>query len=158
METGKLIDIRVYDELTETILKEFSLAKNREDRKEILDSLLETLQEMEAKELFSDVIRVNNIYCKTVFVPKGTILVGEKYRVEQINNCLLGSFIIFDEAKGEYSVRQGETFKSPRWTRRGAYAIEDSIFQSIYEVESTYRGDVLIQHINDNIYYREKGE
>jgi hypothetical protein len=152
----KIIDIRVYDDLTELLIKEFSMSTDREDRAIILDSLLETLSEMEATEIKVLETRVGNIYCKTVYVPKGTLLVGEKYRVEQINNCLLGGFYIFDEVKGLYTVRQGETFKSPRFTRRGAYALENSVFQSIYEVPSTYKRETLNEYINEHIYYKGK--
>lgn len=154
----KIIDIGGYDSLTDIIKKEFKESKTREERAEILDCLLETLETMEQTEIITDIKRVNNIYCKTVYVKGGTLLVGEKYRVEQINNCLLGGFIIFDELKGEYNVSQGETFKSPRFTRRAAYALTDSIFQSIYEVKSIYEGELLSEYINNNIYYRNKGE
>ena len=146
MTNTRLISLEDNDDLTEIIKKEFLNASSDEDRADILDVLQETLEEMEQQEIKVEVYREGDVYCKTVYVPKGTMLVSGKYKVPQLSICSKGSFMIFSETEENYSViNEGKVFVSPEGTRRAAYAIVDSVFTSILNVPSTIKKESSIK-------------
>lgn len=146
MEKIKIISLESYDNLTEIIMQEFNEAKSDEERKDILDALQETLEEQEQADIVTEVYREGDVYCKTVYVPSGTILVSGRYKIQQLSICSKGAFLIFSENEEYYkSVKEGSVFVSTEGTRRAAYALVDSVFTSILNVPSTIKKESSIK-------------
>lgn len=69
----------------------------------------------------------SGLYIRSVFLPKGTFLVGKIHKTEHANLLSKGDVSVLTEF-GPARYEAGASFISPAWTKRLVYAHEDSIW------------------------------
>lgn len=87
-----------------------------------LNLMVDAQVEIEEDHKFTD-----GLYIRTVFLPKGTFLVGKIHKTSHANLVSKGHCIVFTEF-GVEEYRGGDSFISPAWTKRIVRALEDSVW------------------------------
>lgn len=71
------------------------------------------------------------LYTRSIFVPKGTLLVGKIHKRETLNICAMGDISILT-AKGVARFRAGDIVNSDPGIQKVGYAHEDTVWVNVH--------------------------
>jgi hypothetical protein len=90
----------------------------------------------EKAEMPIDHTLIDGVYTRTLFIPKGTILVGKIHLKECINIVAKGDISILTET-GLGRVQAGYVARSGPGTQKVGYAHEDTVFVNVFRTDET---------------------
>lgn len=102
----------------------------------LVEKLENTLNNLETVDLEVTHNFENGIYTRSLFIPKGTLLVGKRHRDNTINILSKGSMIIID-GDSKVEVTAPYQFIGEKLSKKAGYALEDSIWINIHITNST---------------------
>ena len=88
-----------------------------------------------------DNVIADGVLARTVLMPKGDIVVGEKHKEETINILIRGELKVWVNGEVKH-IKAPYMVKSKANTRKVAYIIEDVVWTSIHRVTSTNLDDI----------------
>ncbi|QDP66075.1 MAG: hypothetical protein Unbinned4336contig1000_40 [Prokaryotic dsDNA virus sp.] len=92
------------------------------------------------------VYSADGVYAREIFIPKGTVLVGEIHLLAQINVVSKGKIRVATE-EGVKTVEAPHTFVSPAGTKRAGYVLEDTVWTTFLPTDKTSDEDVYKEFI-----------
>ena len=87
--------------------------------------------ELPTEHYFSD-----GMYCRKLFRPAGTLIVGKIHKKDHFFLCASGEIIAWSE-KGMVTLRAGDIIESKAGTKRVTLAVEDSIGVTFHRTDKT---------------------
>ena len=104
-------------------------------------NLVEDIKVKFREDYLVDNVIADGVLARTVLMPKGDIVIGEKHKEETINILIRGELKVWvnDEVK---HIKAPYMVKSKANTRKIAYIIEDTVWTSIHRVTSTNLDDI----------------
>lgn len=114
---------------------------------ERLDALLASIPqtEMPVTHRFS-----RGVYCRELFIPKGTVLTGRIHKHSQINILLRGDISVLTE-DGVKRLQAPVVFESPAGAKRAGYAHENTVWLTFCGTDTT-DPDVLEDELTTRSY------
>ena len=76
------------------------------------------------------------MYCRKVFRPAGTIIVGKIHKSDHLFMCTSGEIIAWSE-KGMITLKAGDVVESKAGTKRVTLAVVDSIGVTVHKTDKT---------------------
>ena len=76
------------------------------------------------------------MYCRKVFRPAGTIIVGKIHKSDHLFMCTSGEIIAWSE-KGMVTLKAGDVIESKAGTKRVTLAVVDSIGITVHKTDKT---------------------
>jgi mannose-6-phosphate isomerase-like protein (cupin superfamily) len=105
---------------------------SREDINRLQDELMAGPQvELKTEHYFS-----GGMYCRKVFRPAGTIIVGKIHKSDHLFMCTSGEIIAWSE-KGMVTLKAGDVIESKAGTKRATLAVVDSIGVTVHKTDKT---------------------
>jgi mannose-6-phosphate isomerase-like protein (cupin superfamily) len=105
---------------------------SREDINRLQDQLMAGPQvELKTEHYFS-----GGMYCRKVFRPAGTIIVGKIHKSDHLFMCTSGEIIVWSE-KGMVTLKAGDVIESKAGTKRATLAVMDSIGVTVHKTDKT---------------------
>ncbi|QDP58709.1 MAG: hypothetical protein Tp125SUR00d2C35697761_44 [Prokaryotic dsDNA virus sp.] len=92
------------------------------------------------------VYSADGVYAREIFIPKGTVLVGEIHLLAQINVVSQGKIRVATE-EGVKTVEAPHTFVSPAGTKRAGYVLEDTVWTTFLPTDNTSDADIYKEFI-----------
>lgn len=83
-----------------------------------------------------DQVALNGMVCRTMYIPKGTLLVGKVHKLDCINIVAKGDIELMTEM-GSGRMVAGEQAISPAGLQKIGYANEDTVFINIFRTDAT---------------------
>lgn len=71
------------------------------------------------------------LYCRSIFIPEGTLLVGKVHKRETLNICAMGDISILT-AKGVIRFRAGDIVNSAPGIQKVGYAHKDTVWINVH--------------------------
>lgn len=99
-------------------------------------SLIEGIPLKERYDYIVTNVIADGVLARTVLMPKGDIVVGEKHRYEGINILVKGEVKVWVNGEIKH-LKAPYMIKSEANTRKVVYIIEDAVWTSIHRVSST---------------------
>lgn len=93
-------------------------------------------------------IAIDGMLARTMFIPKGMLLVGKIHKLDCINIVAKGDISILTE-HGSGRMVAGQQAVSPAGTQKIGFANEDTIFINVFRTSETR-----LEHIEDTIGWR----
>jgi hypothetical protein len=87
------------------------------------------------------------VYSRTMFIPKGSVIVGKIHKYEHLNFISLGRVTVLTEFDGLQEISAPYTTVSKAGTKRLLYAHEDTIWTTIHATEETDLEKIEQEHI-----------
>jgi len=87
--------------------------------------------ELETEHYFSD-----GMYCRKVFRPAGTVIVGKVHKKDHFFMCVSGEIIAWTE-NGMKTLKAGDIIASKSGTKRVTLAVKDSIGVTVHATDKT---------------------
>ena len=87
--------------------------------------------ELPTEHYFSD-----GMYCRKLWRPAGTLIVGKVHKKDHFFLCAAGEIIAWSE-KGMVTLRAGDIIESKAGTKRVTLAVEDSIGVTFHQTDKT---------------------
>ena len=104
----------------------------REDINRLQDQLMAGPQvELKTEHYFN-----GGMYCRNVFRPAGTIIVGKIHKSDHLFMCTSGEIIAWSE-KGMVTLKAGDVVESKAGTKRVTLAVVDSIGVTVHKTDKT---------------------
>lgn len=104
-------------------------------------NLVENIKVKQRDDYLVDNVIADGVLARTVLMPKGDIVIGEKHKEETINILIRGELKVW--VNGEVlHIKAPYMVKSKANTRKIAYIIEDTVWTSIHRVTSTNLDDI----------------
>ena len=104
-------------------------------------NLVEDIEVKQRNNYIVDNVIADGVLARTVLMPKGDIVIGEKHKEETINILVRGELKVW--VNGEViHLKAPYMVKSKANTRKVAYIIEDVVWTSIHRVTSTNLDDI----------------
>jgi quercetin dioxygenase-like cupin family protein len=104
--------------------------------KEQIDRLQAEMVKMPQVELQTEHYFVPGMYCRRVFRPAGTLIVGKIHKQPHFFLCAKGEIIAWTE-KGMKKLQAGDVVESQPGTKRVTLATQDSIGVTIHKTDET---------------------
>jgi hypothetical protein len=104
--------------------------------KEAIIRLQSEMVKMPQVELKTDHYFSNGMYCRKVFRPAGTIIVGKVHKADHIFLCALGEIMVSTE-NGMKKLCAGDIIESKLGTKRVTLALTDAIGITIHKTDKT---------------------
>jgi hypothetical protein len=79
---------------------------------------------------------IDGVYTRSLFIPKGTVLVGEIHLKECVNICAAGDISILTET-GCGRIKAGHIAVSQAGIQKLGYAHEDTVFVNVFRTDET---------------------
>ena len=99
------------------------------------------------------------IYIRQIAIPKGTLVMGKRHRIETCNVLLRGVLELYPEDGEDPVIIRGPiVFTSQPYTKKFAYCLEDAIFMNIIPTKETDPDEVERQVIIPEREYLESKE
>ena len=76
-------------------------------------------------------------YARTIFIPKGTVIVGKIHKHAHLNILSKGDVAVLTEGGGREDLSGPVTLVSPPGTKRAVYAITDTVWTTIHLTNET---------------------
>lgn len=92
------------------------------------------------------VYSADGVYAREIFIPAGTLLVGEIHLKAQINVVSQGAIRVVTET-GVQDIVAPSTFVSPAGTKRAGYVLEDTVWTTFLATDKTDDKDVYAEFI-----------
>jgi mannose-6-phosphate isomerase-like protein (cupin superfamily) len=90
----------------------------------------------QAEGLVTDHYFSGGMYCRKLFRPAGTLIVGKKHKYDHLFVCVMGEIIAWSE-KGMVTLKAGDVIESKAGTKRVTLAKMDSIGMTIHKTDKT---------------------
>lgn len=104
-------------------------------------NLVENIKVKQRDDYLVDNVIADGVLARTVLMPKGDIVIGEKHKEETINILIRGELKVW--VNGEVlHIKAPYMVKSKSNTRKIVYIIEDAVWTSIHKVTSTNLDDI----------------
>ena len=87
-------------------------------------------------ELLTEHYFSDGMYCRKLFRPAGTLIVGKVHKKDHFFLCASGEIIAWSE-KGMVTLRAGDIIESKAGTKRVTLAVEDSIGITFHRTDKT---------------------
>ena len=87
-------------------------------------------------ELLTEHYFSDGMYCRKLFRPAGTLIVGKVHKKDHFFLCASGEIIAWSE-KGMVTLRAGDIIESKAGTKRVTLAVEDSIGVTFHRTDKT---------------------
>ena len=101
-----------------------------------IDDLQAEMVKMPQAELQTEHYFSDGMYCRKVFRPAGTVIVGKIHKKPHFFLCAKGEIIAWTEL-GMRTLRAGDIVESKPGTKRVTYAIKDSIGITFHKTDNT---------------------
>ena len=79
---------------------------------------------------------VPGMYCRRLFRPAGTVIVGKVHKADHFFLCASGEIIAWSE-KGMRHLKAGDVIESKPGTKRVTYAVTDAVGITVHKTELT---------------------
>ena len=109
--------------------------------RESIDRLQSAMVTMPQVELQTEHFFVPGMYCRRVFRPAGTLIVGKVHKHPHFFLCAKGEIIAWTE-KGMRKLQAGDVVECQPGTKRVTLAMQDSIGVTIHKTEKTDLDDL----------------
>lgn len=109
---------------------------NRVPTREQIDRLQAEMAKMPQAELKTDHYFVPGMYCRKVFRPAETLIVGKVHKLPHFFLCAKGEIIAWTE-NGMKTLYEGDIVECKPGTKRVTLAVKDSIGITIHKTEET---------------------
>jgi len=113
-----------------------SITFNNVPSREQIDRLQKEMVEMPQIELKTDHYFSDGMYCRKVFRPAGTIIVGKIHKKDHFFMCVSGQIIAWSE-NGMKTLNPGDIIESKSGTKRVTLATMDSIGITVHKTDKT---------------------
>lgn len=104
--------------------------------KEQIDRLQGEMVKMPQVDLKTEHYFSDGMYCRKVFRPAGTIIVGKVHKKDHFFMCVSGEIIAWTE-NGMKTLKSGDIIASKSGTKRVTLAVKDSIGVTVHATEKT---------------------
>ena len=101
---------------------------------EDINRLQREMSTMEQAELKTDHYFSEGMYCRKVFRPAGTLIVGKVHKKDHFFMCVAGEIIAWTE-NGMKNLYAGDIIESKQGTKRVTYAITDAIGITVHKTD-----------------------
>jgi quercetin dioxygenase-like cupin family protein len=116
--------------LSDAITKSFIPSKTQ------IDHLQAEMVKLPQADLQTEHYFSEGMYCRKVFRPAGTVIVGKIHKKPHFFLCAKGEIIAWTES-GMRTLRAGDIVESKPGTKRVTYATEDSIGVTFHKTDNT---------------------
>ena len=103
---------------------------------EEINRLQHEMSTMEQAELKTDHYFSEGMYCRKVFRPAGTLIVGKVHKKDHFFMCVAGEIIAWTE-NGMKNLYAGDIIESKQGTKRVTYAMTDAIGITVHKTDKT---------------------
>jgi len=104
--------------------------------REMIDRLQGEMVKMPQAELKTEHYFSGGMYCRKLFRPAGTLIVGKVHKQDHFFMCATGEIISWSE-KGMVTLRPGDIIESKAGTKRVTLAVTDSIGVTFHRTDKT---------------------
>lgn len=104
-------------------------------------NLVENIKVKQRADYLVDNVIADGVLARTVLMPKGDIVIGEKHKEETINILVRGELKVWVNGEVKH-IKAPYMVKSKANTRKIVYIIEDAVWTSIHRVTSTNLDDI----------------
>ena len=104
-------------------------------------NLVEDIEVKQRNNYIVDNVIADGVLARTVLMPKGDIVIGEKHKEETINILVRGELKVWVNGEVKH-IKAPYMVKSKANTRKIVYIIEDAVWTSIHKVTSTNLDDI----------------
>jgi hypothetical protein len=104
--------------------------------REQIDKLQAEMVKMPQSELVTEHYFSGGMYCRKVFRPAGTLIVGKVHKKDHLFLCAAGEIIAWTEA-GMKVLQPGDIVESKPGTKRVTLALTDAIGITVHKTEHT---------------------
>lgn len=99
-------------------------------------ALRHRMSEIEQVEIRHEESLAYGLYTRTIFIPKGVLLLGKIHKKPCVNIVLSGDISIATET-GEIRVQAGYMVTSPAGMQKVGFAHEDTVFVNVFRTDET---------------------
>jgi hypothetical protein len=124
------------------------LVKDKIPSREEIMTLQAEMVKMPQAELKTEHYFSDGMYCRKVWRPAGTIIVGKVHKKDHFFLCASGEIIAWTE-NGMRTLKAGDVIESKPGTKRVTMAIIDSIGITVHRTDSTILDDIEEELIED---------
>ena len=117
------------------------IAEFKEVSREQIERLQAEMVKMPQVELQTEHFFVPGMYCRRVFRPAGTLIVGKVHKHPHFFLCAKGEISAWSE-KGMRKLKEGDVIESQPGTKRVTLAVVDSIGITIHKTDKTDLDDI----------------
>jgi hypothetical protein len=104
--------------------------------REQIDTLQKEMSALPPVELPTDHYFHAGMYCRKLFRPAGTLIVGKVHKQDHFFMCAVGEIIAWSE-KGMVTLRPGDIIESKAGTKRVTLAVTDSVGVTFHRTDKT---------------------
>lgn len=127
-----------------------SLVENKVPTKEQIERLqAEMVQMPQAEGLVTEHYFSGGMYCRKLFRPAGTVIVGKTHKFDHLFICVSGEIIAWSE-NGMRTLKPGDVIESKAGTKRVTLATMDSIGMTVHKTEKTDLDEIEAEIIEPN--------
>ena len=112
------------------------LSVNNIPSREQIEKLQSEMMEMPQAELVTDHYFSGGMYCRRVFRPAGTLIVGKVHKKDHLFLCAMGEIIAWTEG-GMKHLKAGDVIESKPGTKRVTLAVTDAIGITVHRTNKT---------------------
>ena len=124
------------------------LVENKVPTREEIMTLQAEMVKMPQAELKTEHYFSDGMYCRKVWRPAGTIIVGKVHKKDHFFLCASGEIIAWTE-NGMRTLKAGDVIESKPGTKRVTMAVVDSIGITVHRTDSTILDDIEEELIED---------
>jgi quercetin dioxygenase-like cupin family protein len=112
------------------------LTENHIPTREQIEKLQAEMAVMPQAELVTDHYFSGGMYCRRVFRPAGTLIVGKVHKKDHLFLCAMGEIIAWTES-GMKRLKAGDVVESKAGTKRVTLAVSDAIGITFHRTDET---------------------
>jgi quercetin dioxygenase-like cupin family protein len=116
---------------------------------EQIDKLQREMASMPQVEFKTDHYFSEGMYCRKVFRPAGTLIVGKVHKKDHFFMCVSGEIIAWTE-NGMKNLVAGDIIESKQGTKRVTYALTDAIGITVHKTDKTDLDEIEQELIEPN--------
>jgi mannose-6-phosphate isomerase-like protein (cupin superfamily) len=103
---------------------------------EQINRLQEEMSRLPQQELPTEHYFSGGMYCRKLWRPAGTLIVGKAHKKDHFFICTTGEIIAWSE-KGMVTLKAGDIIESKAGTKRVTLAVQDSIGMTVHKTDKT---------------------
>jgi mannose-6-phosphate isomerase-like protein (cupin superfamily) len=103
---------------------------------EQINRLQEEMSRLPQQELPTEHYFSGGMYCRKLWRPAGTLIVGKVHKKDHFFVCAAGEIIAWSE-KGMVTLKAGDIIESKAGTKRVTLAVQDSIGVTVHQTDKT---------------------
>ena len=117
-------------------------------------NLVENIKVKQRADYLVDNVIADGVLARTVLMPKGDIIIGEKHKGETINILIRGELKVWVNGEVKH-IKAPYMVKSKANTRKVFYIIEEAVWTTVHKVTSTnldeIENEVIIKTSNEDL-------